>query len=73
MMKDESVFIYSPQLLKYKFNQHHPFNQITLKTYTRLTKKALGLFMRTRLFPLACATNEELHLSMIQIIFMPYH
>ena len=38
-MKNDSVFIYSHELLNYKFSDHHPFNQIRLKLTLDLLKK----------------------------------
>ena len=60
-MKDESVFIYSPELLNYKFSQHHPFNQIRLKAYTRSIKKHWG-YSENQIIPPRSATKEELQL-----------
>jgi acetoin utilization protein AcuC len=60
-MKDESVFVYSPQLLNYKFNQHHPFNQIRLKVTLDLLK-SIGAIHENQIIPPRSATNEELQL-----------
>jgi len=60
-MKDESVFVYSPQLLNYKFNQHHPFNQIRLKVTLDLLKN-IGAIHENQIIPPRSATKEELEL-----------
>ena len=60
-MKDESVFVYSPQLLNYKFNQHHPFNQIRLKVTLDLLKN-IGAIHENQIIPPRSATKEELQL-----------
>ena len=60
-MKDESVFIYSPELLNYKFNEHHPFNQIRLKVTLDLLKN-IGAIHENQIIPPRIATKEELQL-----------
>ena len=60
-MIDESVFIYSTQLLNYKFNQHHPFNQIRLKITLDLLKN-IGAIHENQIIPPRSATIEELQL-----------
>jgi len=60
-MSDRSVFVYSEDLLKYKFSSHHPFNQIRLKMTLDLLKKA-GAITDQDIVPPRPATDEELHL-----------
>ena len=42
-MKDQCSFIYSDELLNYKFNSHHPFNQFRLKLTVDLLNKLNAL------------------------------
>jgi len=58
-MSDRSVFVYSEDLLKYKFNSHHPFNQIRLKMTLDLLKKAHAISDQD-IIPPRPATDEEL-------------
>lgn len=58
-MKDHSVFIYSPELLNYKFNKHHPFNQIRIKVTLDLLKKIQAI-QEHQMIPPRMATSEEL-------------
>lgn len=58
-MKKESVFIYSDELLKYKFSSHHPFNQYRLKLTVDLLKKTNALKDENIVVP-RMATEEEL-------------
>lgn len=60
-MKDESVFIYSPELLNYKFNKHHPFNQLRIKVTLDLLEKIKAIDKQQIVSP-RTATREELHL-----------
>ena len=39
-MNQDSIFIYSPELLKYKFNDNHPFNPLRLKLTLDLLMKS---------------------------------
>ena len=39
IMNQDSVFIYSDELLKYKFSDHHPFNQMRLNLTLDLLMK----------------------------------
>jgi acetoin utilization protein AcuC len=39
IMSSDAIFIYSDDLLNYKFNSHHPFNQFRLKLTLDLLKK----------------------------------
>ncbi|MEH7226405.1 acetoin utilization protein AcuC [Bacillus sp. JJ1566] len=60
-MTKESVFVYSDQLLKYRFSHDHPFNQTRVKlTYDLL--KSLGLLDDSDIIPPRIATDEELQL-----------
>jgi acetoin utilization protein AcuC len=58
-MSDRSVFVYSEDLLKYKFSSHHPFNQIRLKMTLDLLKKANAI-SDLDIVPPRPATDEEL-------------
>ena len=58
-MKDESVFIYSPELLNYKFNKHHPFNQIRIQVTLDLLEKVQAIQSHQIISP-RTATQEEL-------------
>lgn len=58
-MNDQSVFIYSPELLKYKFHSHHPFNQLRLKLTLDLIEKSNAIKEDQILLPRS-ATEEEL-------------
>ncbi|MEH7239204.1 acetoin utilization protein AcuC [Bacillus sp. JJ1562] len=60
-MTKESVFVYSDQLLKYRFSQDHPFNQTRVKlTYDLL--KSLNLLDDSDIISPRMATDEELQL-----------
>lgn len=54
-----SIFIYSDDLLKYRFNDDHPFNQIRLKITYDLLKKSKALADKHIAKP-RMATDEEL-------------
>ncbi|SFB17758.1 MULTISPECIES: acetoin utilization protein AcuC [unclassified Bacillus (in: firmicutes)] len=58
-MINENVFIYSDDLLKYKFSKDHPFNQFRLKLTVDLLKKSHALKEENILAP-RMATEEEL-------------
>ncbi|MHC0037338.1 acetoin utilization protein AcuC [Pseudoneobacillus sp. C159] len=60
-MTNDSIFIYSDDLLKYKFNSHHPFNQFRLKLTLDLLKK-LGAIDDASIVAPKMATEEELAL-----------
>ncbi|MFD2446426.1 acetoin utilization protein AcuC [Bacillus sp. CGMCC 1.16607] len=60
-MNSDSIFIYSEDLLNYKFNSHHPFNQFRLKLTLDLLKKA-GAIEEQSIIPPKQATEEELAL-----------
>ena len=55
----DSVFVFSQDLLKYKFNSHHPFNQIRLKVTLDLIEK-LGAINEKHIVPPRMASDEEL-------------
>ncbi|AGK55229.1 acetoin utilization protein AcuC [Bacillus sp. 1NLA3E] len=55
----DSVFVFSQDLLKYKFNSHHPFNQIRLKVTLDLIEK-LGAINEKDMVPPRMASDEEL-------------
>jgi acetoin utilization protein AcuC len=60
-MTSDSVFIYSDDLLNYKFNSHHPFNQFRLKLTLDLLKKLNAIEDRFIIQP-RMATEAELSL-----------
>jgi acetoin utilization protein AcuC len=60
-MKKNAVFIYSEQLLKYKFSNDHPFNQLRLKITYDLLKKMHAIEASDVILP-RLATDEELEL-----------
>lgn len=60
-MTNESVFVYSDQLLKYRFSHDHPFNQTRVKlTYDLL--KSLNSLDDSDIIPPRIASDEELEL-----------
>lgn len=60
-MTSDSVFIYSDELLSYKFNSHHPFNQFRLKLTLDLLRKH-GAIEDHLIVPPKIATEDELAL-----------
>jgi acetoin utilization protein AcuC len=60
-MTSDAIFIYSDDLLNYKFNSHHPFNQFRLKLTLDLLKK-LGAIEDHLIIPPDKATDEQLAL-----------
>ncbi|ADH98791.1 acetoin utilization protein AcuC [Salisediminibacterium selenitireducens] len=58
-MTDDHVFIYSPEQLKYRFHQEHPFNQKRLSITKDLLIK-LGALDEDRIVPAREASIEEL-------------
>lgn len=62
IMKKDSVFIYSDELLKYRFSEHHPFNQFRLTLTNDLLKK-MGALADDAIIPPRKATEEELQLN----------
>lgn len=60
-MKDRTAFIFSEELLKYKFNSHHPFNQFRLKLTVDLLNKLNALDPNQIVAP-RMASEEELTL-----------
>jgi acetoin utilization protein AcuC len=60
-MTTDSVFIYSDDLLNYKFNSHHPFNQFRLKLTLDLLKK-MGAIEDRFIIPPDMASDEQLAL-----------
>ncbi|MED3822783.1 acetoin utilization protein AcuC [Priestia flexa] len=61
MKKQDAVFIYSEDLLTYKFNHHHPFNQLRVKlTYELLLES--GMLTDKQIVLPRMATDEELAL-----------
>jgi acetoin utilization protein AcuC len=61
IMKKNAVFIYTEQLLKYKFSNDHPFNQLRLKLTYDLLKKMNAIDDSDVIQP-RIATDEELEL-----------
>jgi acetoin utilization protein AcuC len=59
IMTDRSVFIFSEELLNYRFNSHHPFNQKRLKLTLDLLQK-LGAIRDEHIAAPRMATDEEL-------------
>jgi acetoin utilization protein AcuC len=59
IMTDRSVFIFSEELLNYRFNSHHPFNQMRLKLTLDLIQK-LGAIKDDQIAAPRMATDEEL-------------
>lgn len=60
-MSGDSLFIYSDELLKYRFNSKHPFNQLRLKLTLDLLKK-MEAIKDDQIIPPRAATDDELHL-----------
>lgn len=58
-MSGKSVFVYSDDLLNYKFSSHHPFNQLRLKLTLDLLKKANAIADQQIIVPRP-ATDDEL-------------
>ena len=60
-MKNNATFVYSPELLTYKFNQHHPFNQKRLELTVDLLKSIQAL-SDEQIVPPRKASDDELQL-----------
>lgn len=60
-MRDKCSFVFSEELLKYKFSSHHPFNQFRLKLTVDLLNK-LHALNPEQVLPPRMATDEELAL-----------
>ncbi len=60
-MKADSVFIYSDELLRYRFSENHPFNQFRLTLTIDLLQK-LGALDETQFVLPRMASDEELSL-----------
>lgn len=60
-MSHDAVFIYSDDLLNYRFNAEHPFNQIRVKLTLDLLRQ-LHAIDDSQLVPPRAATDEELYL-----------
>lgn len=60
-MSHDSVFIYSDDLLNYRFNAEHPFNQIRVKLTLDLLRQ-LHAIDDSQIVPPRAATDEELYL-----------
>ena len=75
-MKKDCAFIFSEELLKYKFSSHHPFNQFRLKLTVDLLKRMNALDSEA-ILPPRIATDEELCLihdpSYIEAVKMAGH
>jgi acetoin utilization protein AcuC len=61
IMSSDAIFIYSDDLLNYKFNSHHPFNQFRLKLTLDLLKK-LNAIDDSMIIPPKQASEDELAL-----------
>ncbi|MBB6445737.1 acetoin utilization protein AcuC [Bacillus benzoevorans] len=59
-MKEESIFIFSPDQLKYKFSPNHPFNQARLQLTLDLLVKSQAIEKRNIVPPRAAAKEELL-------------
>ncbi|WP_141432047.1 acetoin utilization protein AcuC [Bacillus sp. 03113] len=60
-MKNDSIFIYSEELLSYKFHPHHPFNQLRIKiTYDLLMK--MNVLQNHQIIAPRKASDTELQL-----------
>ncbi|HLO12865.1 MAG TPA: acetoin utilization protein AcuC, partial [Pseudoneobacillus sp.] len=60
-MSDRCSFVFSEELLNYKFSSHHPFNQFRLKLTVDLLEKMNALDPAHIISP-KMATDEELAL-----------
>jgi len=60
-MKDRCAFVYSEDLLNYKFNTHHPFNQFRIKLTVDLLE-TLGALDPANIITPRMALEEELSL-----------
>ncbi|MBU8879753.1 acetoin utilization protein AcuC [Bacillus sp. FJAT-29790] len=60
-MIQDSIFIFSEDLLNYKFSENHPFNQIRIKLTLDLLKN-MNAIQELHLIPPRTASDEELHL-----------
>ncbi|MEH7331516.1 acetoin utilization protein AcuC [Neobacillus drentensis] len=60
-MKDQCSFVFSEELLNYKFSSHHPFNQFRLKLTVDLLNK-MNALNPEHIIPPRMATDEELAL-----------
>ncbi|MGA9225914.1 MAG: acetoin utilization protein AcuC [Mesobacillus sp.] len=58
-MTDRSVFVFSEELLNYRFNSQHPFNQMRLKLTLDLLQK-MGAIEENQIVAPRMATDEEL-------------
>ncbi|MGN1386596.1 MAG: acetoin utilization protein AcuC [Bacillus sp. (in: firmicutes)] len=58
---NKAEFVYSEELLKYRFSQEHPFNQYRLKITLDLLQKS-NLIEEHHIIPPRIATDEELQL-----------
>ena len=61
-MKHDSVFIYSEDLLSYRFNEQHPFNQLRLKLTLDLLQE-IGAISESDIIKPRIASEEELLLN----------
>ncbi len=60
-MTHDSLFVFSEDLLNYKFSKNHPFNQIRLKLTLDLLKN-INAIEECHIIPPRKASDEELHL-----------
>jgi acetoin utilization protein AcuC len=61
-MKKNSIFVYSDELLRYRFSDQHPFNQFRL-TLTIDLLNELNAIHKDEIVPARMATEEELSLN----------
>ncbi|UDI78016.1 acetoin utilization protein AcuC [Staphylococcus taiwanensis] len=59
--KFKTGYVYSDELLKYRFNDNHPFNQMRLKLTTELLQ-AMGILTKAHMIQPRIATDDELAL-----------
>lgn len=60
-MSSKAAFVYSPDLLKYRFHDNHPFNPLRLRITVELLYEA-GVLKDKDIFAPRLATEEELKL-----------
>ncbi|PLR80143.1 acetoin utilization protein AcuC [Bacillus canaveralius] len=58
-MTEQSVFVFSEELLNYKFSRHHPFNQLRLKVTLDLLQRMQAI-EEQQIVPPRSALEEEL-------------
>lgn len=61
LIMNDSIFVYSDELLSYRFSKHHPFNQTRLKLTLDLLREH-GAIQEKDIVPPRVATDDELAL-----------